>query len=70
MGEAPRTQCPESPTVGIRNLKRPPPVVRQAPQWRDGDANNHLVFFFFNCVCVCACMHIYVILLYRHGPPI
>jgi hypothetical protein len=25
--------------VGIWILKRPPPAVRQDPQWRDGDIN-------------------------------
>jgi hypothetical protein len=24
---------------GIGNLKRPPPVARQEPQWSDGDTN-------------------------------
>ena len=33
-------------SIGDRNLKRPPPVARQKPQWNDRDTNsNHKTFY-------------------------
>lgn len=44
MQETSRTQCgwayPKGPTVGRCNMMRTTPVVRQGPNWRDGDINS------------------------------
>jgi hypothetical protein len=35
--------------VGIWNLKRPPSVIKQNPQWREGDINPLSKFLIQNC---------------------
>ena len=47
-----RMTLAEMPIVGLWNLKRPPPVVRQYPQWRDGDTNTPSKYLNQNYSCL------------------
>jgi hypothetical protein len=56
MGEAPRTQyewpLPKFSIVGIWKLNRPPLVIREYPQEKDGNTNRPANLLTQNCSCL------------------